>query len=51
VERALNNRILGGHFHNLDLSIHTTAHLVRAVVEDIAISNKYNVQQRAIADC
>ncbi len=42
-ERMLNNKITGGHFHNLDFNIHTTAHLVRAVQEGIAFSFRYGL--------
>ncbi len=42
-ERMLNNQIIGAHFHNLDLNIHTTAHLVRAVQEGIAFSFRYGL--------
>ena len=42
-ERMLNNEIVGGHFHNLDFNIHTTAHLVRAVQEGIAFSFRYGL--------
>ena len=42
-ERMLNNEIIGGHFHNLDFNIHTTAHLVRAVQEGIAFSFRYGL--------
>ena len=39
----LNNKIVGGHFHNLDFNIHTTAHMVRAVQEGIAFSFRYGL--------
>ena len=42
-ERMLNNQIVGGHFHNLDFNIHTTAHMVRAVQEGIAFSFRYGL--------
>ncbi len=42
-ERMLNNQIVGGHFHNIDFNIHTTAHLVRAVQEGIAFSFRYGL--------
>ncbi|MDQ3551599.1 MAG: FGGY family carbohydrate kinase [Bacteroidota bacterium] len=42
-ERMLNNQIIGGHFHNLDFNIHTTAHMVRAVQEGIAFSFRYGL--------
>jgi xylulokinase len=40
-ERMLNNQIIGGHFHNIDFNIHSTAHMVRAVQEGIAFSFRY----------
>src|SRR6185503_1475783 len=40
-ERMLNNQIVGGHFHNIDFNIHSTAHMVRAVQEGIAFSFRY----------
>jgi len=42
-ERMLNNEIVGGHLHNLDFNIHTTAHLVRSVQEGIAFSFRYGL--------
>ncbi len=42
-ERMLNNQIIGGHFHNIDFNIHTTAHMVRAVQEGIAFSFRYGL--------
>lgn len=42
-ERMLNNKTIGGHFHNLDFNIHTTGHLVRAVQEGIAFSFRYGL--------
>ncbi len=42
-ERMLNNQIIGGHFHNLDFNIHSTAHMVRAVQEGIAFSFRYGL--------
>jgi xylulokinase len=42
-ERMLNNHIIGGHFHQLDFNIHTTAHMVRAVQEGIAFSFRYGL--------
>src|SRR5687767_7316418 len=35
-ERMLNNKITGAHFHNIDLNLHTEAHIFRAVQEGIA---------------
>lgn len=42
-ERMLENKILGGHFHNLDFNIHTNAHMVRAVQEGIAFAFRYGL--------
>lgn len=42
-ERIFHNRIIGAHFHNIDLNIHDTAHLVRAVQEGIAFSFRYGL--------
>ena len=42
-ERMLNNKIVGGHFHNLDFNIHTTGHLVRSIQEGIAFSFRYGL--------
>jgi xylulokinase len=42
-ERMLNNKIVGGHLHNLDFNIHTTGHLVRAAQEGIAFSFRYGL--------
>ncbi|HEX7847081.1 MAG TPA: FGGY family carbohydrate kinase [Chitinophagaceae bacterium] len=42
-ERMLNNRIVGGHFSNLDFNMHTAAHMVRAVQEGIAFSFRYGL--------
>ena len=42
-ERIFNNRIIGAHFHQLDLNAHTTGHLVRAVQEGIAFSLRYGL--------
>jgi len=42
-ERMLNNKMVGGHFNNLDFNIHTTAHLVRSVQEGIAFSFRYGL--------
>ena len=42
-ERMLNNKIIGGHFHNLNFNIHSTAHLIRAVQEGIAFSFRYGL--------
>jgi xylulokinase len=42
-ERMLNNRIIGGHFHNLDFNRHSIGHLARAVQEGIAFSFRYGL--------
>lgn len=40
-ERMLNNKIVGAHLQNIDLNIHTQAHVFRAVQEGIAFSFRY----------
>ncbi|HEY2583095.1 MAG TPA: FGGY family carbohydrate kinase [Mucilaginibacter sp.] len=42
-ERILNNKIVGAHFHNIDLNIHTQGHVLRAVQEGIAFSFRYGL--------
>jgi len=42
-ERMLNNKIVGAHFHNIDLNIHTQGHVIRAVQEGIAFSFRYGL--------
>ncbi|HYF31169.1 MAG TPA: FGGY family carbohydrate kinase [Chitinophagaceae bacterium] len=42
-ERMLNNRMVGAHFHQLDLNKHGAAHLFRAVQEGIAFSFRYGL--------
>jgi len=42
-ERMLNNKMVGAHFHNIDLNIHTQAHVIRAVQEGIAFSFRYGL--------
>jgi xylulokinase len=42
-ERMLNNRIVGGHFRNIDFNTHTAAHMVRAVQEGVAFSFRYGL--------
>lgn len=42
-ERMLNNKIVGAHFHNINLNKHTNAHLYRGVQEGIAYSFKYGL--------
>jgi len=42
-ERMLNNLQVGAHFQNLDFSIHTDAHLVRAAQEGVAFAFRYGL--------
>jgi xylulokinase len=42
-ERMFNNRLVGAHFHGLDLNRHSTGHLARAVQEGIAFSLRYGL--------
>lgn len=42
-ERMLNNKLVGAHFHNIDLNLHGPAHLFRAVQEGIAFSFRYGL--------
>ncbi|WP_192821881.1 xylulokinase [Rufibacter sp. LB8] len=42
-ERILNNKIIGTHFHNIDLNLHTQAHIFRAIQEGIAFSFRYGL--------
>lgn len=42
-ERIFHNRIIGAHFHDIDLNIHDTPHLIRAVQEGIAFSFRYGL--------
>jgi len=42
-ERMLNNKQVGAHFHNIDLNIHTQAHVIRAVQEGIAFAFRYGL--------
>jgi len=42
-ERMLNNELIGVHFHNIDLNLHTQAHIFRAVQEGIASAFRYGV--------
>ncbi|MFD2874027.1 xylulokinase [Mucilaginibacter ximonensis] len=42
-ERMLNNELIGVHFHNIDLNLHTHAHIFRAVQEGIASAFRYGV--------
>jgi xylulokinase len=42
-ERMLNNKIVGAHFYNIDLNIHSQAHLLRAAQEGIAFAFRYGL--------
>lgn len=42
-ERMLCNKLVGAHFNNIDLNLHTRAHLFRAVQEGIAFSFRYGL--------
>lgn len=42
-ERMLNNKVVGCHFSNIDLNIHTAAHLYRGVQEGIAFAFRYGL--------
>ncbi|HKP32156.1 MAG TPA: FGGY family carbohydrate kinase [Chitinophagaceae bacterium] len=42
-ERMFENKIIGAHFHNLDLNLHTSAHVFRAVQEGIAFAFRYGL--------
>lgn len=42
-ERMLSNKIVGAHFLNIDLNIHTRAHIYRAMQEGIACSFRYGL--------
>jgi xylulokinase len=42
-ERMLNNKIVGTHFHNIDLNLHSRAHIFRAVQEGIAFAFRYGL--------
>lgn len=42
-ERMLNNEIVGVHFQNIDLNLHTQAHMFRAVQEGIAFAFRYGL--------
>ncbi|QCR24320.1 xylulokinase [Pontibacter sp. SGAir0037] len=42
-ERMLNNKIVGAHFHHLDLNLHSSAHVFRAVQEGIAFAFRYGL--------
>ena len=43
-ERMLNNRNFGAHFCNLNLNVHTQAHLCRAALEGIAFAFYYGME-------
>ncbi|MES2826612.1 MAG: FGGY family carbohydrate kinase [Bacteroidota bacterium] len=42
-ERMLNNKIAGAHLRNVDLNLHSSAHIFRAVQEGIAFSFRYGL--------
>jgi len=42
-ERMLNNKLIGAHFQDIDLNLHTRAHIFRAVQEGIAFSFRYGL--------
>ncbi|MDR6941491.1 xylulokinase [Mucilaginibacter pocheonensis] len=42
-ERMLNNKQVGAHFQNIDLNLHTPAHIFRAVQEGIASAFRYGL--------
>ena len=42
-ERMLENKLVGAHINNLDLNIHTMAHLYRAAQEGIAFAFRYGL--------
>jgi xylulokinase len=42
-ERMLQNKITGVHFHNIDLNLHTQAHVYRAAQEGIAFAFRYGL--------
>lgn len=42
-ERMLNNRIIGAHFHGIDLNLHKRAHIFRATQEGIAFAFRYGL--------
>jgi len=43
VERMLNNKPVGAHFHNIDLNVHGKEHIMRAVQEGIACAFRYGL--------
>jgi xylulokinase len=42
-ERILENKLVGAHFHNIDLNVHTPAHIFRAAQEGIAFAFRYGL--------
>ena len=42
-ERMLNNKLIGAHIHQIDLNLHSRAHLLRAFQEGIACSFRYGL--------
>jgi len=42
-ERMLDNKIVGAHFHNIDLNVHTQSHIFRAIQEGIASAFRYGL--------
>ena len=42
-ERMLNNKQVGAHIHNIDLNLHSQAHVLRAVQEGIACAFRYGL--------
>jgi xylulokinase len=42
-ERMLNNKVIGAHLRNIDLNVHTDAHLVRAAQEGVAFAFRYGL--------
>lgn len=42
-ERMLNNKIAGAHLRNIDLNLHASGHIFRAVQEGIAFSFRYGL--------
>ncbi|NCD71007.1 xylulokinase [Mucilaginibacter agri] len=42
-ERMLNNKLVGVHFHHIDLNLHTQAHVFRAIQEGIACAFRYGL--------
>lgn len=42
-ERMLENKMIGAHISNLDLNVHTSAHLYRAAQEGIAFAFRYGL--------